>query len=268
VSIATKARSPCTNGTSTASRVVPGRSDTITRSLPDQSIHERRLARVALADDRELEPLDLRLRLLLGQVRSDGAEQIGDAETLLRADRKRIAEAEPRPLGDGQLVGVALDLVDAEQDGPPALARRAPQALRDELVPGNEPFLAVDDEHHDVRRPERHVDLALDVLLEQGLVDETEPPMSTSSNARPSSRSTRTLIRSRVTPAVGSTIDTRRPAIRFSRLLLPTFGGRRSRRWTDGRARGPRSGRRRGDRSAPPGGEFRRPGSAGRTGHL
>jgi hypothetical protein len=45
--------------------------------------------------------------------------------------------------------------------------------------------------------------------------------------------STIVVMRSRVTPGVGSTIEMRRPASRLKRLDLPTFGGGRSRRAVD-----------------------------------
>ena len=49
------------------------------------------------------------------------------------------------------------------------------------------------------------------------------PPVSTNSNQRPS-YSSRVEMRSRVTPAVGSTMEIRRRASMFSKLDLPTLG--------------------------------------------
>ncbi len=52
--------------------------------------------------------------------------------------------------------------------------------------------------------------------------------MNSTARARPvrsgGSSSTIAVTRSRVTPGVGSTIDTFDPAIRFNNELLPTFG--------------------------------------------
>ena len=99
---------------SIASRVVPGTSETITRSAPSERVQERRLADVRPAEDRDADRLVARDLAAAGLVpraarrpRRAGRRCRGRAAR----ERQRVAEAEPVELERERLLARVVDLV-------------------------------------------------------------------------------------------------------------------------------------------------------------
>ncbi len=143
-------RSPRTSTVSIESRVVPGISETITRSRPSS----------------ELRRLDLptfgrpRIATRIASSGSSGrpcapcsssdsriiVEEVAGAVAVQAGERNRVAEAEPVQVERERVLARVVDLVREHEHRPVRLA----QDLRDLLVAGRDPRLRVDDEEDEV----------------------------------------------------------------------------------------------------------------------
>ena len=137
---------------SIASLVVPGTSETITRSSPRIAFSRLDLptfGRPRIATRIASSPTCAGPEP--GQSGDDRVEQVARAVAVQRGERDRVAEAEPVELERRLLARRVVDLVREQEDGLTGLA----QDLRDLLVAGRDPDLRIDDEEHEVglRRP-------------------------------------------------------------------------------------------------------------------
>ena len=115
--------SPRCSTVSIASRVVPGTSETITRSRPTSRLRSDDLptfGRPRIAT--RIASVPIATSLVPGQARDDLVEQVAGAVTVQARERPRVAE--PEPVEDGR-VGVAARVVDLvrEHDHRPLGAR-------------------------------------------------------------------------------------------------------------------------------------------------
>ena len=127
---------------------------------------------------------------------------------------------------DVGLAPLVVDLVDDDHHGRVAVLQHA----RDLRVLLGDAGRDVDDEHDEVGVAHRRVGLRAHLGRERRLLAgearsprSSQPPVSTTRNARPFHSATSSL-RSRVTPGRSSTIAARRPTMRFTSVDLPTFG--------------------------------------------
>ncbi len=166
-------RRPSTSSSvSIASRVVPARSETITRSLPRKALTSEdlpTLGRPITAMRTGSSP-----RAAGGQLAErldDPVEQVAGAEPVRGRDRDRLAEAELVELGGDVLVARAVDFVDDDEDRDVAAAQR----LRQLGVAGPDPGAAVDDEQDRLGLGDPDPGLALHVRGQLALVGEVDP---------------------------------------------------------------------------------------------
>ena len=118
MSTRTKVRSPRWRTVSIASRVVPGCSETITRSSPSSAFSRLDLPTFGRPEDRDADRalLDL-LRAGAGKHRHDRVEQVAAAVAVYRRDGDRVAEAEPVELEREHVLARVVDLVREEEHG-------------------------------------------------------------------------------------------------------------------------------------------------------
>ncbi len=148
---------------SIVSRVVPGTSETITRSCADEGVQERRLADVRPAEDRDADRLVADDRLVPArQPRDDLVEQVARAVPVERGQRDGVAEAEPVEL---ERLEVASRVVDLVHEHDHRLCRHA-EDRRDLLVARRHPCPGVDDEEHEVGLLDGRAGLGGDVAPE------------------------------------------------------------------------------------------------------
>ena len=131
VSTSTNVVSPRRRTVSIASRVVPGTSDTMTRSRPSERVQERRLADVRTPEDRDLDRL-LADRPLAAtrEPAHDLVEQVARAVPVQRRDRDRVAEAEPVELERLEVAPRVVELVREHEHGASATRAGSPRAPR------------------------------------------------------------------------------------------------------------------------------------------
>ena len=135
-----------------------------------EGVHERGLADVRAADDREAhEVLLLGLDLLVGREQlHEPVQQVAGAEALGGRDGHRVAEPEPVEVVGEREVARRVDLVRHEHDGHVAPA----QEVGDLLVARPHAGARVDDEHRHLRVGQRGARLVLDRDGERVLVVE------------------------------------------------------------------------------------------------
>ena len=201
VSTRTNVCSPRRSTVSIASRVVPGCSETITRSSPSRAL--RRLDLPTFGRPR----IATRIasspglgRSAPGQARDDRVEQVARAVAVDGRDRDRVAEAEPVELERLRLAPRLVDLVRDQED---RLARVA-EDRRQLLVAGRDPGPGVDDEEDEVGLGDRRRACSATCWVSGERSAMSTPPVSTSRNRCPAHSQT-TSLRSRVTPGVSWT---------------------------------------------------------------
>ena len=153
------------------SRVVPGTSDTMTRSRPTSAFSERRLTDVRPTEDGDPDRL-LADRALAapGQPRDDLVEQVARAVPVQRRNGDGVAETEPVELERLEVAPRVVELVREHEHGSP----RAAQDLGELLVAGRDARLGVHDEEHEVGFLDRLARLSRDLRAERprvGAVD-------------------------------------------------------------------------------------------------
>ena len=171
MSTRTTGRPSTSSSVSIASRVVPARSETITRSEPRKALTSEDLPALG----RPITATRAALVLLggrgaLAEQLDDAVEQVAAAEAVGGRDRLRLAEAELVELGGQVLVLGPVDLVGGDQDRDLGAA----QGLRQLGVAGADAGAGVDDEQHDVGLGDPDPRLALDVAGQLVLVGEVD----------------------------------------------------------------------------------------------
>src|SRR5262245_22962461 len=161
VSTSRKRWPSCSTLTSTASRVVPGTSDTTTRSSPTRRFTSELLPTLGRPTTaiRTPSPAAGAARLGLGQQRGDLLQRVPGASSVLRRDRARALEAEPVELGQPRRMLGPIDLVHHQGHRLVRAAERAGQFL----VLGQQPGLAVHHEEDRVGAGDRGARLQLDL---------------------------------------------------------------------------------------------------------
>ena len=121
--------------------------------LAQQGVHERALAHVRPADDRDARRRGLALDLC-GQDRQHRIEQVSDPEAAFRGHGVRLAQAEAVEVVHDRVAG-DIHLVHHQQRLPPG----APELGGDGLVEIRNAGVRVDQEQHRVREPDRRLRL-------------------------------------------------------------------------------------------------------------
>ena len=174
VSTSTNVRSPRTSTVSIASRVVPGISETMTRSWPSSLLtrldlptfgRPRIATRIASSGSSARARAAVRLEVV-----DDLVEQVAGAVAVQAGDRDRVAEPEPVQLERERLLARVVDLV---RDHEHRLLRLA-QDLRDLLVARRDPDLRVDDEEDEVGLRDRLARLVGDRARDRRLVGDVD----------------------------------------------------------------------------------------------
>ena len=220
VSTSTIARPSISNGVSIASRVVPARSETITRSVPRKRVDERGLADVRAPDHRQAHRLVVLRRRLAP--RRAAARPGGRAGRRCRAPARPRRRAARRGRGggtraaSGRSCGASI-LLAATTTGSRARRSRS----RELLVAGPQAGAGVDHEQRDLRVGERRARLVAGSRRASGSASSrSTPPVSISAKRRPF-QSVSSSLRSRVTPGRSCTTASRVCVRRLTSEDLP-----------------------------------------------
>jgi hypothetical protein len=220
---------------SIASRVVPGMSCTTERSSPTSRLNSVDLptfGRPTIATEKMPSSLGRRRRAGTSSARSSGSAATS-ASSSSPDSRPWIADTahgSPRP---SRMNSPWMSTSRARRRpcwrrrsrAPPALQQRATRASSSVM-----PVVTSTTKQHDVGVAHRGLGLRGDLRRERGRLGgepaspgRSQPPVSTSTNARPFHSATSSR-RSRVTPGRSSTIAARWPTMRFTSDDLPTLG--------------------------------------------
>ena len=229
--VSTKRIGPASVSTtvSIVSRVVPGMSWTTERSSPISRLNSVDLPDVGAAGDGDRHGA----RVVLGRrrqaassvrCRASGSthqlvEHVAGAAAVEGADRVRVAQAEAQQVPDEVVAAGAVDLVGDHEHG----RLDAAQDLGDPVVVVGEADGGVDHEEDGVGLADGLLALLGDLVVEGAAAGPSSRPCRPGRTARPF-QSASTSLRSRVTPGRSSTMASRRPMIRLTRVDLPTLG--------------------------------------------
>ncbi len=174
MSTSTNVRPSRSSTVSIESRVVPGTSETITRSRPSSAFRSddlptfgrpRIATRIASSGSSGRTPPSLLEAI------DEIVEQVAGAVAVHRGERDRVAEAEPVELERVRLLRGVVDLVRQDEHG---LVREA-EDLRDLLVARRRADARVDDEEHEVGLLDRLARLVRDRARDLGVVRDVDP---------------------------------------------------------------------------------------------
>ena len=194
MSTSTKVVSPRWSTVSIASRVVPGISETITRSRPTSLFRSDDLptfGRPRIAT--RIASVPIATSLVPGQARDDLVEQVAGAVAVEPRQRPRLAE--PEPVEDGRVADRGAGRRSCSRARSRGAWRRG-GSTASSSSPGRDPGARVDDEQHEVGLVDRGLRLLGDLgaerpaldLVDAARVDQPEPGAASTRRGAPCGR--------------------------------------------------------------------------------